>query len=118
MYTIGHWLPKFLEQHNLKKILFHQLCYTNATILLKDMMDIKSVSRLLGLASVSTTGNIYVHLLQSENETATKKIGNILFNNNKSNIEKHALFLSKCINSIYSVPNLPPKCIIQIKKVK
>lgn len=89
-YTIGHWFPKFLEKHNLKKISFHQLRHTNATMLLKAGMDIKSVSKLLGHASVSTTGNIYAHALQSANETAAQKIGNILFNNDKSNKEKHA----------------------------
>lgn len=89
-YTVGNWFPKFLKKHELKKITFHQLRHTNATMLLKGGIDLKSVSHLLGHASVSTTGNIYAHALQSANKTAAEKISNVLFKSNISNEEHHA----------------------------
>lgn len=89
-YTISQWFPKFLKAKNLKKITFHQLRYTNASMLLKAGMDIKSVSSLLGHASASTTGNIYAHALQTANKTAAEKIGNILFKNNEEDEKNRA----------------------------
>lgn len=89
-YTVSQWFPKFIKANSLKKITFHQLRHTNATMLLKAGMDLKSVSRLLGHASVTTTGNIYAHVLQSANETAAERISNILFKNEKKDDEKHA----------------------------
>lgn len=89
-YTIGHWFPKFLSANNLKKITFHQLRHTNATMLLKAGMDLKSVSKLLGHANVSTTGNIYAHALESANKTAAEKISDVLFKSDKNDTGKQA----------------------------
>lgn len=83
-YTVSHWFPKFLSANNLKKITFHQLRHTNATMLLKAGMDLKSVSSLLGHSNVSTTGNIYAHVLQSANKTAAEKISDVLFKSDKN----------------------------------
>lgn len=89
-YTVNHWFFKFLEDNNLKKITFHQLRHTNATMLLKTGMDLKSVSHLLGHSNVSTTGNIYAHVLQTADKTAAEKISNVLFKNDSKNEKKHA----------------------------
>ncbi|MDI6617862.1 MAG: site-specific integrase [Clostridiales bacterium] len=77
-YTFSRWFPKFLKSHNLKKITFHQLRHTNATMLLSSGMDLKTVSKLLGHANISTTGNIYAHALQTANKTAAEKINTLL----------------------------------------
>lgn len=87
-YTVSHWFPKFLEEHNLKKITFHQLRHTYATLLLTvGKLDIKSVSKLLGHSNASTTSNIYSHALESVNEIAADKMSDMLFKNEIENKE-------------------------------
>ena len=58
--------PKFLEKHGMRKIRFHDLRHTNATLLLNSGASLKEVQDWLGHMSVLTTGNIYGHVLFRE----------------------------------------------------
>lgn len=62
--TISKRFKKILEKNNLKKITFHELRHTSATLLINSNIDINSVSKHLGHANVSTTLNIYAHVLE------------------------------------------------------
>lgn len=52
---------RFLERHGLPPLRFHCLRHTFATRCIEDGADCKTVSALLGHASVSTTLDLYVH---------------------------------------------------------
>lgn len=52
---------RFLERHGLPPVRFHGLRHTFATRCIENGADCKTVSALLGHASVSTTLNLYVH---------------------------------------------------------
>ena len=55
----------FLEQNGLRKIRFHDLRHTCASLLLSNNIPLINVSRLLGHSTISTTANIYGHLDQT-----------------------------------------------------
>lgn len=70
--TITSWFAKFIEKNKLRKIRFHDLRHTSATILLSEGINIKAVSKQLGHNNISITSR-YVHALESAN----KQVANI-----------------------------------------
>jgi len=51
-----------LEEHSLKKIRFHDLRHTCASLLLANGISMKQIQEWLGHSDFSTTANIYAHL--------------------------------------------------------
>ena len=78
--TISKRFKKILEKNNLKKITFHKLRHTSATLLINSNIDINSVSKRLGHANVSTTLNIYTHVLEKTKQEMANKMNDILTN--------------------------------------
>lgn len=54
-------LPKLLEQHNMRRIRFHDLRHSCASLLLANGVSLKDIQSWLGHSTISTTANIYVH---------------------------------------------------------
>lgn len=67
------WFRNFLNKHNLKYIKFHDLRHTSATLLISKGVHAKVISERLGHASISTTMNIYGHVLQEADREAANK---------------------------------------------
>ena len=59
---ITHKFKKVLKQNNLRKIRFHDLRHSCATLLLALGFDMKSIQEWLGHANLQTTANIYAHV--------------------------------------------------------
>ncbi|MBE6140906.1 MAG: site-specific integrase [Firmicutes bacterium] len=78
--TISKRFKKILEKNNLKKITFHELRHTSATLLINSNIDINSVSKRLGHANVSTTLSIYTHVLDKTKQEMANKMNDILTN--------------------------------------
>lgn len=76
--TITDWFPKFLAKHGLPKVTLHSLRHSNATLMIADGVDIRTVSNRLGHAQTSTTLNIYSHALKSRDEDAAEKLDLVL----------------------------------------
>lgn len=94
--TLTQWLLKLLRKHNrhinddpsitdgekesymLPVLSFHKLRHTNASLLIGEKTDARTVASRLGHAQVSTTLNIYSHQLKSVDERAAEAIGNLL----------------------------------------
>jgi len=68
--SISQWWSRFIEKHKLKKIRFHDLRHTSATLLINEGVHAKVISERLGHADISTTMNIYGHVLAEADQTA------------------------------------------------
>jgi len=68
-----------LKKNNLKKIRFHDLRHTFATLMLEQNQSLKIVSELLGHTSIKTTADIYSHALDSTKRKANTVIDTLLF---------------------------------------
>ena len=56
------YFPKYIQQHGLKKIRFHDLRHSCASLLLSNGVPLKQIQEWLGHSDFSTTANIYAHL--------------------------------------------------------
>ena len=54
--------PKFLESHGLRRMRFHDLRHSCASLLLANGVPLKQIQEWLGHSDFSTTANIYAHL--------------------------------------------------------
>ena len=54
-------LPKLLEQNNMRRIRFHDLRHSCASLLLANGVSLKDIQSWIGHSTISTTANIYVH---------------------------------------------------------
>ncbi|MCQ6275796.1 site-specific integrase [Bacillus sp. V3B] len=68
--SISQWWARFIKKNNLKKIRFHDLRHTSATLLINEGVHAKVISERLGHADISTTMNIYGHVLAEADQTA------------------------------------------------
>lgn len=72
--TLPRWFDKFLKRRELPHITLHGLRHTCASLMIASRVDIRTVSKRLGHAQVSTTGNIYAHQIQSADAAAADAI--------------------------------------------
>ena len=54
--------PKFLEDHGLRRMRFHDLRHSCASLLLANGVSLKHIQEWLGYSDFTTTANIYAHL--------------------------------------------------------
>ena len=55
-------LAVLLKKHGLRKIRFHDIRHSCASLLLKNGVNLKLIQEWLGHSNISTTMNIYAHL--------------------------------------------------------
>lgn len=60
--TVTSEFPKLLEDNGLRRIRFHDLRHSCASLLLKEGVPMKQIQEWLGHSDISTTANIYAHL--------------------------------------------------------
>ena len=65
---------QILKRSGCKKVRFHDLRHTFATMALENGMDIKTLSNMIGHVSAETTLNIYSHITNEMQQNAAKKI--------------------------------------------
>ena len=68
--------PKLLQKHGLRKIRFHDLRHTCASLMHKKGLSPKEVQEYLGHSTVSITLNLYTHLDWNSKENAAKIMEN------------------------------------------
>ena len=92
--TPYRFLENFTKRHGLPHISVHSLRHTNATLLISEGADIKTVSALLGHSETSTTLNIYTHTVQKAKAAAAESLSAMLLNPQEgdSDAEKSEIF--------------------------
>ena len=66
--SVKRWLNKFSARHNLPHINPHAFRHTMASMLYFNGVDDVSISKRLGHAQVSTTSNIYAHVIEKADQ--------------------------------------------------
>ena len=72
--AVYHRFQVILERSHCKKIRFHDLRHTFATMALENGMDVKTLSDMIGHISAETTLNIYSHITDTMRAQASVKI--------------------------------------------
>lgn len=71
------WWDEFRKKAGFPSLVFHELRHTQATQLIANGVDYKTVQERLGHASASTTMDLYAHALPEKDEEAATLVGNI-----------------------------------------
>ena len=79
--TISGWFHDFIKRKQLPDVCIHSLRHTNATLMVANGIPIKVVSDRLGHASVTTTSNFYLHMIQSADDAAANMLNDLLAGN-------------------------------------
>ncbi len=77
--SLSHWLAGFEEKYNLPHIYPHKFRHSQASLLYASNIDIVTISNRLGHAQVSTTQNIYAHLMKGPDRKASNAVANTLY---------------------------------------
>lgn len=78
--TINEWMISFSDRLGMH-IHPHKFRHSQASILYASGVDIVTISKRLGHKQVSTTQNIYAHMMEKSDKEASDKISNLLFRN-------------------------------------
>lgn len=70
--SLTEWFTEFVKNSKLPKVTVHSLRHTYASLMIADGTPLVVVSRRLGHAQVSTTANIYAHVIASADEKAAQ----------------------------------------------
>lgn len=70
--------PKFLESHGLRRMRFHDLRHSCASLLLANDVPMKQIREWLGHSDISTTANIYSHLDYKSKLMSANVMDNVL----------------------------------------
>ncbi len=76
-------LQKLLARSGLPKVSLHSLRHTNATLLIRQGTDVRTVSGRLGHSQTSTTLNIYAESLQIADKAASESLADTLLRQKK-----------------------------------
>ena len=79
--SIYKWINRFSARHNLPHINPHKFRHTQASILYQRGLDPITIAKRLGHAQVSTTQNIYAHLMANSDKNASNTIAEALYRN-------------------------------------
>lgn len=72
------WLNEFCEKHSLPFYGIHSFRHLFASMLVNEGVDIVTVSGALGHSAVSTTSNIYCHMIDNSQAKVSEAITNVL----------------------------------------
>ena len=74
--TVRHWLRKFCDEEGLRYVSIHSFRHLNASLLISNGADVKTVSSALGHAQTTTTMNIYAHSFAEAQARASEALAN------------------------------------------
>ena len=77
--SVTDWLSKFSQRHGLPHINPHAFRHTMASMLYYSGVDSVSISQRLGHAQVSTTANIYAHVMEHADQKNADILADVFF---------------------------------------
>lgn len=77
--SINHWMNRFAMRNNLPHIHPHKFRHSQASILYASGVDAVTISSRLGHKQVSTTQNIYSHIMKDSDKKASEAIADALY---------------------------------------
>ena len=80
---LSQHFPDFLVAHQMKRIRFHDLRHSCASLLYANGVSLKEIQEWLGHSDISTTSNIYTHLDFSSKVSSANAIVSIFPENTK-----------------------------------
>lgn len=81
--TPSKWFKKIREKYNLPDLKFHELRHTNASLLIAQGVDIRTISGRLGHSKTSITTYVYGHMLKKPDREAADKLEDLFNKNSK-----------------------------------
>lgn len=85
-WSMQNWWERFIKRHGLKYTNIHALRHTSATLLINQGVHAKVISDRLGHSNISTTMDIYGHVLKEADERSTELLDEALKRNSKGTI--------------------------------
>lgn len=73
----SRWWRKFKTDNDFPDLRFHELRHTQATVLLANSVDVKTVQTRLGHANASITLNLYEHAVPQNDRAAADLVGDL-----------------------------------------
>ena len=70
--------PAFIQRHGMKKMRFHDLRHTFATLALQNGVDVKTVSSMLGHYDAGFTLRTYTHATRQKQDEAAQTMGSFM----------------------------------------
>lgn len=74
LHTPTNWWRDFTKKHNLSNVTLHGLRHTCCSLMLKEGNDIATISKTLGHSNISTTLNIYSHMIEDNKKKAIESV--------------------------------------------
>ena len=84
--SLTDWLNKFSKRYGIPNVHPHKFRHTMASLLYFGGLDSITISKRLGHAKVSTTTDIYSHIIQQADEQAADRIAETIFRAGKKEI--------------------------------
>lgn len=81
--TPSQWFRKIIDKHGLPKLKFHELRHTNASLLIAQGVDLRTISGRLGHSKTSITTDVYGHMLKKPDREAADKLEEVFNSKNK-----------------------------------
>lgn len=76
--TVGHWLKNFCDAHALRHIEVHSFRHMSVTYAIDRGFDLKAVSERARHAQLSTTTDIYAHVLPQKDQAIAASLDEII----------------------------------------
>ena len=74
----GHFFREYCDWNSLLHVTIHSFRHLNASLLISNGVDIKTVQACLGHSAASTTLNIYAHSFQAQQMRAMESVANTI----------------------------------------
>ncbi len=78
-YSITQWLDKLSRRRGLPHINPHAFRHTAASVMIVNGADIVTISKMLGHAKVSTTEDIYSHVIEDSKQQAGNVLADVFY---------------------------------------
>ena len=87
----SRWWREFAKEAGFEGLKFHELRHTQATVLLANKVDVKTVQTRLGHANASITLNLYAHAVPENDRDAADLVGDLFKGRKAQAIRKEDL---------------------------